>query len=65
MGQDWLNVDAGFHDEGKVGSMGFCCRNSNGTFVTAATSWKANRVSVVEGEAAALLEAMQFARTSG
>ncbi|PNY08681.1 BZIP-like protein [Trifolium pratense] len=37
----------------------------SGTFVTAATSWKANRVSVIEGEAAALPEAMQFARTSG
>ncbi|MCI15290.1 ribonuclease H protein, partial [Trifolium medium] len=63
--QGWLkcNVDAGFHDDGRITSGGWCFRNDRGQFVRAGTYWKRGAHSILEAEALALLEAIKVACT--
>jgi ribonuclease HI len=57
----WLkcNTDAGIHKELNKTSGGWCLRDHNGMFVAAGTSWLEGSCSVIEGEAIALLDALQ------
>jgi ribonuclease HI len=53
------NTDAGFHRDLNRTSGGWCLRDHRGMFVSAGTSWLEGNCSVIEGEAAALLDAIQ------
>jgi ribonuclease HI len=57
----WLkcNVDAGFHNDGRITSGSWCIRDEMGQFILAGTQWKRGAFTVPEAEALALLEAMQ------
>ncbi|CAJ2659660.1 unnamed protein product [Trifolium pratense] len=59
--QGWLkcNVDAGFHNDGRITSGGWCLRNERGQFIRAGSYWKNGAHSILEAEALALLEAMK------
>jgi ribonuclease HI len=59
--QGWYkcNIDAGFHRELNKTSTGWCLRDHMGRFVMAGTTWLDGNYSIIEGEAIALLEAMQ------
>ncbi|CAJ2667453.1 unnamed protein product [Trifolium pratense] len=63
--QGWLkcNVDAGFHNDGRITSGGWCLRNERGQFIRAGSYWKNGAHSILEAEALALLEAMKAACT--
>lgn len=55
------NVDAGFHNDLNVTSMGCCIRDAQGHVVAAHTSWSVPTLRVKEGEALALLTSLQLA----
>jgi ribonuclease HI len=59
----WIkcNVDAGFHNDGRITSGGWCFRNDVGLFVRAGSFWLSGGLSVHEAEALTLLEAMKTA----
>jgi ribonuclease HI len=59
----WIkcNVDAGFHNDGRITSGGWCFRNDVGLFVRAGSFWLSGGLSVPEAEALTLLEAMKTA----
>jgi hypothetical protein len=58
-------VDIAFHEAGRKVSLGCCVRDSNGRFITGQTRWKRLKVSLLEGEAMALLEAIMFVSSKG
>jgi hypothetical protein len=64
---DWYkcNVDAGFHKELNRITAGWCVRNHVGNFVMAGTLWQEGHLSVIEGEAYALLEALKAMQQQG
>ncbi|GAU38425.1 hypothetical protein TSUD_396050 [Trifolium subterraneum] len=53
------NVDAGFHNERRKTSAGWCVPDHAGQFIMAGTSWDQGKCSIIEGETIALLEAMK------
>jgi ribonuclease HI len=53
------NVDAAFHNGGKITSGGWCVRDDSGQFIRAGTHWLRGELSIIEAEALALLEAMR------
>ncbi|XP_045792146.1 uncharacterized protein LOC123886917 [Trifolium pratense] len=53
------NVDAGFHNDVRKTSVGWCVRDHRGKFILGGTSWIQGRCSTNEGEAIAMLEAMK------
>jgi hypothetical protein len=53
------NVDAGFHNNISLTSMGWCIRDHMGQYVMAGSSWSQGKCSIIEGEAHAMLEAMK------
>jgi hypothetical protein len=61
--ETWLkcNVDAVFHDRNHITSFACCVRDSHGQFIRAQTKWQRANMTVLEGEAVALLEALHFA----
>ncbi|GAU41353.1 hypothetical protein TSUD_390390 [Trifolium subterraneum] len=56
----WLkcNVDASFSQASGHMGWGWCLRNSNGVFVAAGINMSTHKLTIVEGEAMAILEAM-------
>jgi len=58
----WLkcNVDAVFHDCNHITSFACCVRNFRVQFSQAQTKWQQTNMTVLEGEAVALLEALHF-----
>jgi len=61
--ESWLkcNVGAAFHDRNHITSFACCVRDSRGQFIRAQTKWQWANMTVLEGEAIALLEALHFA----
>jgi len=59
----WLkcNVDAVFHNRNHLKYFACCVRDSHGQFIRAQTKWQQANMSVLEGEAIALLDAIHFA----
>ncbi|KAK2456441.1 hypothetical protein QL285_003807 [Trifolium repens] len=55
------NVDAAFHNGGRITSGGWCFRDERGQFIRAGTNWMDGELSIIEAEALALLEAMRMA----
>ncbi|GAU43244.1 hypothetical protein TSUD_241350 [Trifolium subterraneum] len=64
---DWVkcNVDVAFVSGSGRTSMGLCFRDNNGHFMSGMTQWQQTVISSVEGEAWALLLAMEEARYRG
>jgi len=64
--ETWLkcNVDAAFHDRNHITSFGCCVRDSRGQLIRAQTKWQRENMTVLEGEAVALLEAIHSAETN-
>jgi ribonuclease HI len=58
-GHDMCNVDVGFHDAKGRACAGLCVRDHMGMFILAGSSWIQRKCSTIEGEAAAMLEAMK------
>lgn len=60
--ETWLkcNVDAAFHDCQHITSFMYCVRDSRGQFIRAQTKWQRANMTVLEGEAIALLDAIHF-----
>ena len=60
--ESWLkcNVDAALHCN-HITSFACCVRDSRGQFIRAQTKWQWANMTVLEGEAIALLEALHFA----
>jgi len=65
--ETWLkcNVDAAFHDCNHITSFACSVRNSRGQFIQAQTKWQRANMTVLEGEAIALLDAIHFAVVNG
>ncbi|PNX78110.1 cytochrome p450, partial [Trifolium pratense] len=61
--QGWLkwNVDAGFHNDGRITSGGWCIRDDDELFRRAGTYWISSAYSILEAKALVLLEAMKDA----
>jgi len=61
--ETWLkcNVDAAFHDRNHLTSFACCFRDSRGHFIRAQTKWQRTNMTVLEGKAVALLDAIHFA----
>jgi len=61
--ETWLkcNVDAAFHDCNHITTFACCVRDSRSQFIWAQTKWQRANMTVLEGEAVALLEALHFA----
>jgi hypothetical protein len=61
--ETWLkcNVDAAFHERNHIITFACCVRDSHGQFIRAQTKWQRANMTVLEGEAVALLEALHFA----
>jgi len=59
----WLkcNVDAAFYDRNHITTFACCVRDSRKQFIRAQTKWQRANMTVLEGEAVALLEALHFA----
>lgn len=59
----WLkcNVDVVFHDRNHLTSFACCVRHSHGKFIRAQTKWQWANMTVLEGEAVALLDVIHFA----
>ncbi|GAU41624.1 hypothetical protein TSUD_81100 [Trifolium subterraneum] len=53
------NVDAGFYNERRKTSAGWCVCDHAGQFIMAGTSWEQGKCSIIEGEAITLLETMK------
>jgi ribonuclease HI len=53
------NVDAAFHNGGRITSGGWCVRDDSGQFIRAGTHWLRGELSIIEAETLALLEAMR------
>ncbi|GAU32086.1 hypothetical protein TSUD_53540 [Trifolium subterraneum] len=64
---DWVkcNVDAAFVSGSGRTSVGLCFRDNSGHFMAGMTQWQQTMISSVEGEACALLLAMEEARHRG
>ncbi|GAU22924.1 hypothetical protein TSUD_326970, partial [Trifolium subterraneum] len=64
---DWVkcNVDVAFVSGSGRTSVGLCFRDDNGHFMAGMTQWQQTMISSVEGEAWALLLAMEAARHRG
>ena len=62
----WLkcNVDAAFHDCNHLTSFVCCVRDSRGQFIHAQTKWQWENMTVLEGEAIALLDVIHFANVN-
>ena len=60
--ETWLkcNVDAAFHDRNHITSFACCVRDSRGQFIRAQTKWQRANMTILEGEAVALLNAIHF-----
>jgi len=60
--ESWLkcNVDAVFHDRNHITSFACCVRDFRGQLIRAQTKWQRENMTVLEGEAVALLEALHF-----
>jgi ribonuclease HI len=58
-GHDMCNVNVGFHDAKGRACAGLCVRDHMGMFILAGSSWIQRKCSTIEGEAAAMLEAMK------
>jgi len=54
-------VDAAFHDRNHITSFACCVRNSRGQFIQAQTKSQRANMTVLEGEAIALLDVIHFA----
>jgi hypothetical protein len=54
-------VDAAFHDRNRITSFACCVRDSRGQFIRAQTKWQRANITVLEGEAVALLDVIHFA----
>ncbi|PNY14675.1 ribonuclease H [Trifolium pratense] len=59
------NVDAGFHQALNKTSTGWCLRDHMGRFVMAETTWLEGNCSILEGEATALIQALEVLRQKG
>ena len=61
--ETWLkcNVVAAFHVGNHFTSFACCVRDSRGQFIRAQTKWQRANMTVLEGEAVALLDAIHFA----
>ena len=61
--ETWLkcNVDVAFHVSNHLTSFACCVRDSCGQFIRAHTKWQRSNMTVLEGEAVALLDAIHFA----
>ena len=61
--ETWLkcNMDVAFHDRNHITSFACCVRDSRGKFIRAQRKWQQANMTVLEGEAVALLEALHFA----
>jgi len=59
----WLkyNVDAAFHDRNHLTSFACYVRDSRRQLIRAQTKWKRANMTILEGEAVALLNAIHFA----
>jgi hypothetical protein len=53
------NVDAGFNKVLNRATAGWCVRDHGGDFIMAGTLWQQGKITVIEGEAIALLEALK------
>jgi ribonuclease HI len=64
---DWwkCNVDASFIQGPYATGLGWCIRNSNGSFIVAGTNSHKHHFTVPEGEALAILEALRVASSRG
>jgi len=63
----WLkcNVDIAFHSSEGISTTDCCFRNAEGVFVAGYSTWKSTHITVLEGEAIALQEAIQVAIAKG
>jgi len=61
--ETWLkcNVDVVFHDRNQFTSFACCARDSRGQFIRAQMKWQLANMTVLEGEAVALLDVIHFA----
>jgi ribonuclease HI len=61
--ETWLkcNVDVAFHERNHITTFACCVRDSRGQFIRAQTKWQRANMTVLEGKAVALLEALHFA----
>jgi len=61
--ETWLkcNVDAAFHVDNHLTSFACCVRDSHEQFIRAQTKWQQANMTVLEGGAIALLDAIHFA----
>jgi ribonuclease HI len=55
------NVDAAFHNGGRITSGGWCIRDERGQFICAGTNLMDGELTIIEAEALALIEAMRMA----
>jgi len=64
--ETWLkcNVDVTFHECNHLTSFACCVRDSHGKFILAQTKWQRANMTVLEGEAVALLDAIHFANVN-
>ncbi|MCI29932.1 pentatricopeptide repeat-containing protein, partial [Trifolium medium] len=60
-----INVDAGFFEQQTTTTTACCIRNNNGEFMGALTRKYNSRMSIMEGEGVALLDAAQLAIHKG
>jgi len=62
----WLkcNVDVTFHDCNHITSFACCVSDSCGQFIRVQTKWQRANMTVLEGEAIVLLDAIHFADSS-
>ena len=62
----WLkcNVDAAFHDRNHITSFGCCVRDSRRQFIRAQMKWQQANMTVLEGEAVTVFEALHFANAN-
>ncbi|XP_045829075.1 pre-mRNA-splicing factor CLF1-like [Trifolium pratense] len=60
--QGWIkcNIDASFFMEESITSLACCFRNASGEFLKAQTKWINAKLSTIEGEGMAFLEAISF-----
>jgi limonene-1,2-epoxide hydrolase len=65
--QGWIkcNIDAGFFMEDGITSLACCFRNATGEFFKAQTKWINTKLSTIEGEGMAFIEAIAFSMHNG
>jgi hypothetical protein len=59
------NVDAGFNNVLNRASAGWCVRDHGGDFILAGTLWQEGKLTAIESEAKALLEALKIMQQHG